>query len=344
MQKQTNFIKTQVRLPPEIHQDVTNFAEENELSMNSAFIELLKTALVKKESRSSNFSEVKVINLENGIKRLVFGKLVNVLGLDYSQDLSALRNDIQLSLNAVAESSFRHRLSFWTKEVYVHQGRHHIDVVDNGKGSLGWLIVEDHITNEYMENNMQKPSKSDVLLNSIIEHNNGKIPHIEIQTAEYSKDKNYIAIRAEIAATSTNRNNLIDYIKLQNCEKIYLFSTPHTAKEYPLFSEFYGPESNLPLLGAIAQVKVQGINTYVIFDGLFLTAQRRPRYLEVEQVLNESILSSKVNFITSSAPFTRHLNTIGAVEELISLPVKQLTDISRPEFFSLLSNYPEKEM
>ncbi|OTG92828.1 Arc family DNA-binding protein [Acinetobacter sp. ANC 3832] len=152
MQKQTNFIKTQVRLPPEIHQDVTNFAEENELSMNSAFIELLKTALVKKESRSSNFSEVKVINLKNGIKRLVFGKLVNVLDLDYSQDLSTLKKDIQLSLNALAESSFRHRLSFWTKEVYVHQGGHHIDVVDNGKGSLGWLVVEDHITDEFTEN------------------------------------------------------------------------------------------------------------------------------------------------------------------------------------------------
>ena len=114
--------------------------------MNSAFIELLKTALVKKESHSSSFSEVKVINLENGIKRLVFGKLVNVLDLDYSQNLSALRKDIQLSLNVLAESSFRHKLSFWTKEVYVHQGGNHIDVVNHSKGSLGWLIVEDHTT------------------------------------------------------------------------------------------------------------------------------------------------------------------------------------------------------
>jgi hypothetical protein len=152
MQKQTNFIKTQVRLPPELHQELMDFAEESDLSMNSAFIELLKSALLKRESRASGFAEVKIISLSNGIKRLVFGKLLNVLDIDYTQELSDLRKDIQLSLNALAESSFRHKLSFWIKDVYVHQGGHHIDIVDNGKGSLGWLIVEDHITDEYMEN------------------------------------------------------------------------------------------------------------------------------------------------------------------------------------------------
>lgn len=337
-------VEYKMRMTQDLKDKIVESAKEHNRSMNADIVARLEESFLRNESSAPARSDVKIIHLKNGKKRVIYGKLINNLSLDYTQELDQLRDDIHLSLEVLSGSSFWNSLKFFNKDVLVYKGDNHIDVVDNGKKSLGWLIVEDHITDKFMENNMQKLSKSDVLLNSIIEHNNRKVPHIEIQTAEYSKDKNYIAIRAEIAATSTNRNNLIDYIKLQNCEKIYLFSTPHTAKEYPLFSEFYGPESNLPLLGAIAQVKVQGINTYVIFDGLFLTAQRRPRYLEVEQVLNESILSSKVSFITSSAPFTRHLNTIGAVEELIPLPVKQLTDISRPEFFSLLSNYPEKEM
>lgn len=334
-------VEYKMRMTQDLKEKIVESAQELNRSMNADIVARLEDSFLRNKSLASPQSEVKIIHLNNGKKRVIFGKLLNTFDLDYTQELSSLRDDIHLSLEVLSNSSFWNSLKFFNKEVIVYKGDNHIDVVDNGKKSLGWLIVEDHITDEFMENNMQKISKSDVLLNSIIEHNNEKIPHIEIQTVEYSKDKNYIAIRAKISATSTNRNNLIDYIKLQNCEKIYLFATPHTAKEYPQFSEFYGPESNLPLLGAIAQVEVQGINTYVIFDGLFLTAQRRPRYLEVEQVLNESILSSKVSFITSSVPFTRHLNTIEAVEEFISLPVKQLTDISRSEFFSLLSNYPE---
>lgn len=337
-------VEYKMRMTQDLKDKIVESTKEHNRSMNADIVARLEESFLRKDSSAPARSDVKIIHLKNGKKRVIYGKLINNLSLDYTQELDQLRDDIHLSLEVLSGSSFWNSLKFFNKDVLVYKGDNHIDVVDNGKKSLGWLIVEDHITDEYMKNNMQKLSKSDVLLNSIIEYNNEKIPHIEKQTAEYSKDNNYIAIRAEISATSTNRNNLIDYIKLQNCENIYLFATPHTAKEYPQFFELYGPESNLPLLGAIAQVEVQGINTYVIFDGLFLTAQRRPRYLEVEQVLNESILSSKVSFITSSAPFTRHLNTIEAVEELIALPVKQLTNTSRSEFFSFLSDYPENEM
>lgn len=34
--------------------------------------------------------------------------------------------------------------TFSGKDVLVYQGGHHLDIVDNGKGSLGWLMVEDH--------------------------------------------------------------------------------------------------------------------------------------------------------------------------------------------------------
>lgn len=345
-QNQDDWKRTQVRIPQDQYDDIVAYAENKEISLNTAMIELMDNGLKAAESRVDPADlDVRIFKLKNGMKRLVYGKLLNAFELDFSQNLTDLREDIETSLNILKHSKLKYRLAFFNKNVFVYQGNNHLDVVDNGVGSLNWLIVEDHITDEFMQNNMQKLSKSDELLNSIIEYNKEKIPHVIQQTAEYTSDKNFIAIRANTSsATSTNRDNLIDYIKLENCEQIYLFATSHTADEYPDFLQFYGPETNLPLLGAVAQIEIQNIKTYVIFDGLFLTAQRRPRYLEVEQVLNESILSSKVSFITSSAPFTRHLNTIGAVEELISLPVKQLTDISRPEFFSLLSNYPEKEM
>jgi len=41
-------------------------------------------------------------------------------------------------------SSLSKKLAFFNKDVYVHKGGSHIDVVDNGVGSLNWLIVEDH--------------------------------------------------------------------------------------------------------------------------------------------------------------------------------------------------------
>lgn len=50
MQKQTNFIKTQVRLPPELHQQLVDFADEFDYSLNSAMIELFKKALINKEN------------------------------------------------------------------------------------------------------------------------------------------------------------------------------------------------------------------------------------------------------------------------------------------------------
>lgn len=47
MQKQTNFIRTQVRLPPAVHQELVNFADEHDYSLNSAIIELVRSGLVR---------------------------------------------------------------------------------------------------------------------------------------------------------------------------------------------------------------------------------------------------------------------------------------------------------
>ena len=79
-----------------------------------------------------------------------------MIDVDYTQDLSKLRDDIELSLRALREASFIQKIAFINKEVIVYQGGRHIDIVNHGKGSLGWLRVEDHYVKDGLE-----PEESD---------------------------------------------------------------------------------------------------------------------------------------------------------------------------------------
>lgn len=90
--------------------------------------------------------KIKVINLPNGDKRIVSGKLLEQLDLDYTQELGKLKRDIEFALSALErnQSLLEHLFSFANKNVRVYQGGHHLDIVDDGVGSLGWLTVEDH--------------------------------------------------------------------------------------------------------------------------------------------------------------------------------------------------------
>lgn len=90
--------------------------------------------------------KIKVINLPNGDKRIVSGKLLEQLDLDYTQELGKLKRDIEFALSTLErnQSLLEYWFSFANKNVKVHQGGHHLDIVDDGVGSLGWLMVEDH--------------------------------------------------------------------------------------------------------------------------------------------------------------------------------------------------------
>ena len=145
-----------LRLPQELKDKIAESAKELNRSMNADIVARLEESFLKNESSAPARSEVKIFHLKNGKKRVVYGKLLNNLSLDYTQDLSQLRDDIHLSLEVLSGSSFWNSLKFFNKEVVVYQGDNHIDVVDNGEGSLGWLRVEDHITDEYMENLRKK--------------------------------------------------------------------------------------------------------------------------------------------------------------------------------------------
>lgn len=148
-----------LRLPQELKDKIAESAKELNRSMNADIVARLEESFLRNESSAPSHSEVKIFHLKNGKKRVVYGKLLNNLSLDYTQELEQLRDDIHLSLEILSSSSFWNSLKFFNKDVLVYQGGNHIDVVDNGEGSLGWLTVEDHITDEYMENLHKKNNK-----------------------------------------------------------------------------------------------------------------------------------------------------------------------------------------
>lgn len=152
-QNQDEWKRTQIRIPQDQYDDIVAYAENKEISLNTAMIELMDNGLKAAESRvDPEDLDIRIIKLKNGMKRLVYGKLLKAFDLDYTQDLDSLKVDIELSLEILYESSLLKRLAFFNKNVFVYQGDNHLDIVNDGVGSLNWLIVEDHITDKYMEN------------------------------------------------------------------------------------------------------------------------------------------------------------------------------------------------
>ncbi|WEV48108.1 hypothetical protein OZX61_07365 [Acinetobacter sp. ESL0695] len=152
-QNQDDWKRTQIRIPQNQYQEVLKYAEGEELSLNSALIDLIEKGLtIKNSSVSAEEIDIKFIKLPNGKKRLVFGKLLGAFsGIDFTQDFSELKDDIERSLEFLEQTKLKYKLAFLTKKIFVYQGNNHLDIVDDGVGSLNWLIVEDHLTEEYMQ-------------------------------------------------------------------------------------------------------------------------------------------------------------------------------------------------
>ncbi len=151
-QNQDDWKRTQVRMPQEQYEAIVEYAAEHDLSLNSAMIELMDKGLTV-AGRYATPSNIRIYRLKNGMKRVVFGKLVNSFDIDYTNpDLTELKGDIQYCLEILANTgSLKDRFMFFNKKVAVHEGGNHLDIIDDGVGSLNWLIVEDHHTQEYMD-------------------------------------------------------------------------------------------------------------------------------------------------------------------------------------------------
>lgn len=131
-----------LRIPQDLKEFIEAEAKANYRTINGEVLFRLEQS---RSTNKANQADVKVIDMKNGKRRLVYGKFVKMLDVDYSQSLEALKIDIELALDALRHSSFSKRLAFFNKDVIVYKGNNHIDIVDSGEGSLGWLRIEDHL-------------------------------------------------------------------------------------------------------------------------------------------------------------------------------------------------------
>ena len=85
--------------------------------------------------------KIKVVNLSDKEKRIIYGELADKFDLDYSQELGKLKRDIEFALSVLEQLQPK---LFVKKNVRVYEGGHHLDIINDGVGSLNWLIIEDH--------------------------------------------------------------------------------------------------------------------------------------------------------------------------------------------------------
>lgn len=89
--------------------------------------------------------QIQIIKLGNGKQRIIHGDFAEVFKLDYTQSLTALKKDIEFALNVYQRNYDKKSIfDFKKKNILVHQGSNHLDIVDDGVGSLKWLSIEDH--------------------------------------------------------------------------------------------------------------------------------------------------------------------------------------------------------
>ena len=85
--------------------------------------------------------KIKVVNLSDKEKRIIYGELADQFDLDYSKELGKLKRDIEFALSVLEQLQPK---LFAKKNVRVYEGGHHLDIINDGVGSLNWLIIEDH--------------------------------------------------------------------------------------------------------------------------------------------------------------------------------------------------------
>ncbi|CAN7622287.1 hypothetical protein LJR189_004675 [Acidovorax delafieldii] len=152
-----------------------------------------------------------------------------------------------------------------------------------------------------------------------------------------------LTTRYQNGNTGTNETTLIGIINDPACSSVTLFCSPSVPTAE--FSEADSTENNLPLVAALAKYSIPRIDDlYIVFDGMFLTAARRPRFLEVSRVLDAAEASGKVWFATNPVPFTSALTPEQAVETMLSeQSTVQLETSTRAQYFALLCGIPEAQ-
>lgn len=149
------------------------------------------------------------------------------------------------------------------------------------------------------------------------------------------------AKRFKNSSTGINLQSLLTLVLDPNCKKVRLFASPASCTADHADSD--GPETNFPLVAALAEYSIPGITeVYVLFDGLFLTAVRSPRLGEVQELLDAAQVSGKTTFAPSPVAFTSSLEPDAAVKVLLAQEnMVQLTPQSRKQYFAMLCGVSE---
>ncbi len=89
---------------------------------------------------------MQVFKIDEKNIRIVYGKMLNDLTLDWTvRDLNALKTQLDFAL------SYKDQLPSLKKSKYknlkIHEGANHLDIIDYNVGSLNLLTIEDHFFN-----------------------------------------------------------------------------------------------------------------------------------------------------------------------------------------------------
>lgn len=129
---------------------------------------------------------------------------------------------------------------------------------------------------------------------------------------------------------TVNKDALCADIKNAKTQEIILFAAQQQTDD-----EFF-EASEAPLLAAL----VRQDNGYILYDGLFLSVARKPRILEVVNVLDLAQTSGNVVYCPIIVNFTSKLTPLKAIAYLLTQANSgkvPLTEETRGRFFSLLS-------
>jgi len=84
-----------------------------------------------------------IIKIDESNLRIVRGKLVNELTLDWSiKDLGELKRHLDFALGFEEDLPSLKKAKY--KNLCIHEGANHIDIIDHNVGTLNLLSIEDH--------------------------------------------------------------------------------------------------------------------------------------------------------------------------------------------------------
>lgn len=139
--------------------------------------------------------------------------------------------------------------------------------------------------------------------------------------------------------TGENRDHALEELASENISEVIFFASDVSSVPDE-------NEANLPLMYMLAKGFEPGQgHIFSVYDGLFLTAARRPRYLEIKDLLDVACDSGKAYFSPLRAPYTATLKPQDAARTLLNLKqsFKPLNPQTREEYFSMLSTIPEAQ-